>query len=335
MSTHAVKIIELAAVTPHANAERLEIVPIGGWQAVTRKGQFKGGDRAIYIEPDYLVPTKHPAFSFLAKDGKEAHRLKAVRLRGALSYGLLIEVPEALSHLPVGTNVIEELGIKRYEAPTGPMSSGADKYGLEQDLWPKLYCPKFDLENIQNHLDVIQPGEQVVITEKVDGGNARYVWHNDQLYMGSRNRWLKNEGQHFWAKALANCPAIETWCKANPDTILFGEVFGHVQALRYGRPAGHVEFIGFAALRGDTWIWHDDLFASLDAAEVPRVPVLYRGPFDMGVMQAKAEQDSPVAIGTNSHMMEGVVVVPVVERRDPDIGRVAFKYISSRYWESN
>ena len=90
MSTHSVTIIAITAVLPHGNAERLEIVPIGGWQAVVKKGEFKVGDPTIYIEPDYTVPTARPEFAFLAKAGRERHRLKAVRLRGILSYGLLI-----------------------------------------------------------------------------------------------------------------------------------------------------------------------------------------------------------------------------------------------------
>ena len=94
MSTHSVTVIEIKEVRPHDNAERLEIVPIGGWQAVVKKGQFKLGDRAIYIQPDYTVPTARPEFAFLAKEGRSRHRLKAIRLRGVLSYGLLISVPE-------------------------------------------------------------------------------------------------------------------------------------------------------------------------------------------------------------------------------------------------
>ena len=82
MSTHSVNIIEIGEVLPHDNAERLEIVPVGGWRAVVKKGQFTRGDRAVYIEPDYTVPTTHPDFAFLAREGRDRHRFKAVRLRG-------------------------------------------------------------------------------------------------------------------------------------------------------------------------------------------------------------------------------------------------------------
>lgn len=56
MSEHAVRIIEVGEVRPHANADRLCIVPVGGWSCVVSKEQFRPGSRAIYIEPDYVVP---------------------------------------------------------------------------------------------------------------------------------------------------------------------------------------------------------------------------------------------------------------------------------------
>jgi hypothetical protein len=33
-------------------------------------------------------------------------------------------------------------------------------------------------------------------------------------------------------------------------------------------------------------------------------------------------------------MREGIVIVPERERRDDQVGRVALKHISARYWES-
>jgi hypothetical protein len=45
-------------------------------------------------------------------------------------------------------------------------------------------------------------------------------------------------------------------------------------------------------------------------------------------LQVKLKRKAP-----QGHMMEGVVIVPERERRDENIGRVALKHISNRYWE--
>lgn len=327
MSTHSVNIIEIAEVRAHENAERLEIVPVGGWQAVVKKGQFKVGDRAVYIEPDYTVPTALPEFSFLHKPERDVHRLKAVRLRGTLSYGLLIPVPDRLSDRAVGDNVMEDLGIARYEPPV--TNAGADD--LPTDQWPQVYSSKFDVENLQNYPDVLELGEPVIVTEKIHGANARYVYKDGVFYMGSRTRWLKPDAKHIWRRAADNEPSIQRFCEANPGTVLYGEVYGSVQSLKYGAEPGQVRFAAFAAIEGGDWVDLDDVF---DDPIYPVAPEVYRGPYDPAVVLPLAEQDSTVPGAPAGHMREGIVIVPVNERRNDQIGRVALKHISARYWES-
>lgn len=330
MSQHSVNIIEIDRVLPHGNAERLEIVPIGGWQAVVRKGEFKRGDRAIYVEPDYVVPTALPEFSFLHKPERDSHRLKAVRLRGTLSYGLLIPVPERLRDRPVGSNVMEDLGVVRYEPPLKAMKL-QDSDALPEAEWPQLYAPKFDVENLQKWPAVFAPGEPVIATEKLDGGNARYVFHGGQMYIGSRSQWLKNDGEHMWKRAFDATTGIEAWCRANPNVILVGEVYGWVQSLRYGARQREVWFAAFAALDHGQWVNLRSLHASLEMCRVPAARVVYDGPYDLDAIRNVAEQDSGHS-SEPGHMMEGVVITPEFERTHPDIGRVCLKLISNRFW---
>ena len=115
------------------------------------------------------------------------------------------------------------------------------------------------------------------------------------------------------------------------EAILFGEVFGNVQSLKYGRE-NSVAFAGFAAMRGDAFFDQEALFASLAGFGVPSAPVLYCGPWHEERVLALAEQDSAVAGAPAGHMREGIVIVPREERRNITIGRVAFKHISARYW---
>lgn len=327
MSTHSVNIIEIAAILPHTNAERLEIVPVNGWQAVVKKGQFAPGDHAVYIEPDYTVPTARPEFAFLAKEGRERHRLKAVRLRGALSFGLLIPVPDELNSYPVGANVMASLGIERYEPPVKLARSDE----LPEAEWPQVYSSKFDVENIKKFPAVLQPGEPVIVTEKIHGANARYLSAGGIFYIGSRSNWLKPDVGHPWKRAAETDVRIQAWCEAHPGVVLYGEIYGAVQSLKYGTKQGEVRFAAFAALSAGEWLDTEQLIAD---ETLPTVPVVYRGPFDIDVIAAAAEADSSVPGAEPGHMREGVVIVPARERRNDDIGRVALKLISNRYWES-
>lgn len=325
MSTHAVSVVEIISVLPHTNAERLEIVPVGGWQAVVKKGQFAPGDCAVYIEPDYTVPTARPEFSFLAKEGRDRHRLKAVRLRGALSFGLLIPVPDELRDRPIGADVMSDLGIERYEPPVKLAKSDE----LPTDQWPEVYASKFDVESLQKYTETIRFGEEVIITEKIHGANARYLFLNGTFYMGSRTRWLKPDAMHEWRRAADTDARIKAWCEAHPGVVIYGEVFGAVQSLKYGSPNA-VRFAAFAASEKGDWL---DTGPLHDDPSLPTAPLLYRGPFTPDALKL-AEFDSMVDGAEPGHMREGIVIVPAVERRDDNIGRVALKHISNRYWES-
>jgi RNA ligase (TIGR02306 family) len=91
MSEHEAKVIKVSEIRKHENADSLEIAQIGGWTCCVRIGDFKVGDLAVFIEPDTLVPVDQSEFSFLAADAKEGKvRIKAKRLRGVPSFGLLI-----------------------------------------------------------------------------------------------------------------------------------------------------------------------------------------------------------------------------------------------------
>ena len=328
MSTHAVNIVEIDNISKHANADRLAVVNVGGWQCVVGADQFKIGDKAVYIEPDYVVDTSWPEFAFLDKKGEKApHRLKAVKLRGALSYGLLIPCPPSLATLPVGTNVMTDLGITRYVPPVRP---GNVSFGDTQELGasdrPKVQTPKFDLENLQRYPDIIQPGELVYITEKIDGTNARYMWHDGKMFVGSRNRWLKPDSDNVWVRVMNATPEIVEFCEDHPDHILYGEIYGPIQALKYGLTTP--KFAAFSMFDCNTGEW----FSMIDELTLPCAPVIYTGPYDAALVKYSAERDSTVPFTPPGHMREGVVITPVNERSDPNIGRVSLKYISQRYW---
>jgi RNA ligase (TIGR02306 family) len=335
LSTHAVNIVEIESMEDHPNADRLGIVKIGGWTCVVAKGQFKPGDRAVYIEPDYVVPTNRPEFEFLKKgrEDRTEHRMKAVRLRGQLSFGLLIPVPADVSGQPTGSNVMEVLNIRRYDPPVQVQAGGFDDALPEAD-WPQVYAPKFDVEDLRKHDEIFTPGELVIVTEKIHGGNCRVVSKNGILYIGSRGRWLKLDVKTLWTRALANTPNLAEWCAENDGTVLYGEVYGPVQELKYGLV--EPQFAAFAAVRNDKWIDQGCLHASLGEYNVPYAPVLYVGPYDRDFIAGLAEDDSNIPTAPKGHMMEGVVIVPQTERRHENLstGRVALKLISNRYWES-
>lgn len=196
ISTHEVKVIKINHIDPHPNGDFLELIKIWDYVCVVRKGQFKVGDLAAYIEPDYIVDTNRPEFSFLAKRNEEnnelIHILKRItvkRFRGIWSQGLLIPAP---SNSQEGDNVINLLGIARWE----PKETKLIKGGNFPSKGPKINPPKYDLENLRKWGKLLIPREEVICTVKLHGCNARYVW-SEEMFCGSRTTWKKQPGYYF------------------------------------------------------------------------------------------------------------------------------------------
>ena len=63
--------------------------------------------------------------------------------------------------------------------------------------------------------------------------------------------------------------------------------------------------------------------------DIPRVPVLYSGPFSKAVMIEHTE--GKTVAGSEVHMREGIVVTPRMERRTDRGERVIVKSVSEAY----
>lgn len=92
MSTFRVEIVQLDDVLPHPNADLLELAVIGGYRTVVQKGIHAPGDLVVYVPEAALLPVDIiEAFGFVGKlAGPAKNRVKAIRLRGELSQGLVL-----------------------------------------------------------------------------------------------------------------------------------------------------------------------------------------------------------------------------------------------------
>lgn len=328
MSTHSVNVIRIKEVLPHPNADKLEVVNVGEYTCLVPKGSFAAGSLAAYIEPDYVVPDS-PEFAFLA--GKR--RIGAKRLRGVWSEGLLVRAPEGSQE---GDNVMEQMGITRWEPPEPGQPGWCGVKG------PPLGClesvpdfikgiPKYDLENLKRHVHLFEKGEPCIVTEKLHGTNARYVFHDGRMYCGSRTQWRKEEPTNVYWEALKQNRWVEGYCKAYPDYVVCGEIFGDVQDLKYGAQKGQYEFRVFDVMfprigGGHHYMDWYALPPQLNTVPVVTTVTTLTVPFDMEVLKELAEKDSVFG-----GIREGLVIQPEVPRYDMKIGRVKLKLVSNRY----
>lgn len=322
---------------PHPNADTLSIQRIGDDVCVVKTDHWAGIDKGVFIHPDGLVDTSRPEFAFLASKARSDgwYRVRAATLRGVKSFGLMVPytgVDLGVKHWNPPEPRAEPLtvttksGRKVAGDPNPIKGPSPDKYDLEsgKKLWKKLFTL----------------GEEVVITEKIHGANARFCLHDGRQLCGSRSGWkherptltietlmakapemtreeadeiitamMAKSGFDWWWKAFHNDAAIGEFCRANPELLLYGEIYGQsVQGgFPYDSPSG-IAFRAFDVMKPDLTMMRYDEREALNWCGVKKVPVLFRGPFDPAAAAELAEGLSTIDGKT---LREGVVVESV------------------------
>lgn len=323
-STHKVEVVPVQ-LTPHPNADSLSIVNVfGGYPCCIRTEDWKNGDLAAYVPPDSLVDVSRPEFAFLANGSQPKHRIRSIKLRGVRSFGLLVPAPAGSQ---VGDDVADRLGVEHYE-PEIPVDTRGEAESAPAYL---RLLPRYDVESLRRHPDAFEPGERVLIYEKIHGANARYCWLDDRLWCGSRSEWKKQAAGTIWWRALETCPQIEAFCRRHPGHVLYGEVYGRVQSLHYGVPSGRIDFAAFDILGSEGRFWRWPFRHWLWEEPVPCVPLIAEIPYDFEAACAFAE--GPSLIPGANHVREGCVIRPVSERSNTGIGRLILKVVGGDYLE--
>ncbi|MGY4928695.1 RNA ligase (ATP) [Streptomyces sp. 900105755] len=337
---------EVLTVHEHPNADALELAQVGLYRAVVAKGVYRTGETALYIPEQAVLPAglieELGLTGRLA--GSNADRVRAVRLRGELSQGIVCR-PKALAGVDLAraaaerTDFAETLGITKWVPPVPPTMDG------DVESAPDL-LPWVDIENIQRYPGIFEPGEPVVLTEKLHGSACllTYVADADRVYVsskgfGAKSLALKEDPRNLYWRAVRGHGVAEAGRRLAERlgarrVGIFGEVYGAgVQDLTYGAD-GRRESLGYAAF--DVSAECDGAVRWLDAAELlagelPLVPRLFEGAYDIERVLEVASGRETVS-GRGLHLREGVVIRPVVERYSAVTGgRAIAKAVSGAY----
>lgn len=319
MSEWRVEVVRLEVVEKHPNADTLSITQVlGGYPCILRTGEFQEGEVAVYVPVDSLVPADDPRWSFLGGHW----RIRAKRLRGVFSMGLLTKADPSWE---IGRVVDKELRITKYEPPE-PLQMGGEN---EKDPG---FLPRYtDIEGLRRWPDVLQPGEMVVLTEKLHGCNGRWLWHEGRLWAGSHHAIKRENADNLWWKAAAK-HGLSVKLREAPGVAFYGEVYGQVQDLKYGAGKNDLFVAMFDALDVVTrrFLDHAAFLVLTGRLGLPTVPVLARGPWEQALCCCA---EGTTLVPGASHVREGFVVKPTVERVDFRLPsqRVIFKMHGEGY----
>lgn len=233
----------ITEILPIEGADRIEIARVQGWQSVIRKGEYKVGDRVIFVPIDTVIqPAVWNKYLWDKKDPTKPIRVKTVKLKGAISQGLifptsLVSAQEIWDHMDdpeEDVSIAGMLGITKYEKPIP-----AHLAGQVAGDFPTHLVSKTDEDNLKSNIDTLEElreADFVEVTVKIDGTSATYIKELDGTFkVCSRNLELKDsESNVHWQMARK----YNIQGNLRPGYAIQGEISGPgIQ----GNPAGYSE----------------------------------------------------------------------------------------------
>lgn len=357
MATFEAKVYKIN-IEEHPNADALEVACIGDYKCIVGKGSYNSGDLAVYIPEAAILPDW--VISRLGLEGKLAgkqkNRVKAIKLRGVLSQGLVFPLDKredgfylVKAHsdkgilVKEGDVVTDVLGITKYEPPIPTHMNGEVFSAYGKTI-------SYDIENIKKYPDVFKDGEEVIFTEKIHGTWCCFGFHPDVDSPIITSKGLSAKGLVFklnennlnnlYVKMfnnlnLNNETIIERAKKVFGDDTPFyilGEIYGKgVQDLVYDEELSFRMFDVYVGEPGSgEYLNPHDAAHLADSINIDCVPLLYHGSYSKNAVEFYTNGNEMVS-GKEKHIREGIVIKPIRERKHPELGRVILKSVSEAY----
>jgi RNA ligase (TIGR02306 family) len=342
---------KIGSVSEIPGADNIELVTVGGWNAITKKGEYQVGDKVVVATTDAVIPQDLSDLMGVTNYLRKGQRVRTVKLRGVYSECLLIPfkylAPKSLeNNVNEGDDMMTILGVTKYEPPvkTVQLSVGGRKIKYHQNPNFKVY---YKFPNQKNVPDMFNEEDEVVITRKLHGTNARYgivrkkklsLWDRVKMLFG--NHWVAfeyvygshnvekgSDSQGFYAtdvwKTVANNYDIrgKLWqhvkdtyepTDLTEGVVIYGEIYGAGIQKNYEYGLTDVKFAGFDVEVDGVYQPYINETVHFDCLQLPQVELLYQGNW------SKEEQDKFVFnnnIEGTKVPHEGVVVKSITGDR--------------------
>lgn len=270
-------------IKPIEGADNIELAIVGGWNCITKKGEYQPNDLIVVATTDAVIPQelsdKMEVTSYLRK----GQRVRTVKLRGVYSECLLIPtkyIPGFGDVYSEGTDMMERMGITKYEPPVKQIQLASGKKIRYQDN-PNFHV-YYKFPNLKNVAGLFTEEDDVQITRKIHGTNSRYgivrknklsffdkvkkffrladAWIEYEYVYGSHNVEKGSDSQGFYSTDVWRTAADKYGIKEKlwnyvrqnetPETVggglvIYGEVYGAGIQKNYEYGLKDVEFVGF------------------------------------------------------------------------------------------
>lgn len=315
-------------LTPIPGADNVELAHVLGYKVLVRKGEYKVGHLAVYVECDSVLP-EWPDFEFM-RQSKFRVKIKHFNKFNIYSQGLLfplgvLKVDWSLAVPEVGVDVTDLLQIQKYEPPVKMVNGDmAGEY--------PTFIPKTDELRAQSYPELVTAlqGQPARATLKCDGGSVTFYRKDEHIGCCFRNVEVKDGDNVLWNYAR-RIGLIEKLNSLTANVAFQGELCGqgYNGSGKYTNPmgiSGHKVFF-FSAFNIDTQTYlpeyqFSQLTTALDLDTVPQVAAwpVFNDTLDELLEMVKGLE-----------YREGVPAEGIVVRNWVGDERVSFKVINPIY----
>jgi RNA ligase (TIGR02306 family) len=313
------KVTEIKAIE---GADNIELGVVGGWNAITKKGEYKVGDLVVIATTDAVIPQELSDAMGVTSYLRKGQRVRTVKLRGVYSECLIMSkntIPTLRKHPTIseGEDLMETLGIFKYEPPAVQVQlASGRKIKYHQNPNFGVY---YKFPNLKNVAGMFTEDDLVEITRKIHGTNARYgivkkkkisIWDKVKRFFG--NEWVEYEyvyGSHNVEKGSDSQGFYDTdvwrtvaeeyaireklwslfkrykdYYNIEEGIVIYGEIYGAGIQKNYDYGLKDIEFAGFdVTINGE----YCDTARCVDifyyVLNLPYVPILYGGPWSQEI----------------------------------------------------
>ena len=347
MAFFGVTVETIDQVLPHPNADKLSLGKLKGiaFEFVIGKDQFKIGDKVLYFPIDSLLPPSIiEALNLTGRlAGKDKNRLKTIKLRGALSQGLVCSVDKLLPtdmQDKTSEEITKFLGVTKYDPPP-VLEKNANLLPLPSGQAP------YDIEGADRnqHIVDLMMDRQVGVMEKMEGQNFSVTRQEDKTFVNQRNFTIQvKEGavHSFWA--LAEKFGLLDKVKQIPgrEVIIYGEMCGpSIQGNIY-KLKQHTIFV-FDIRVDNKWMPLEEMMKTMgfttpnelghyvNEQGLAMAPLLFKGTLKEYLKDQSVQSVSNGNSLYGDTLREGIVIKPLQEDTIVSYGRLIIKQRSPVY----
>ena len=307
-------------VKPIEGADNIEQGVISGWNCIIQKGQYKVNDLVAVATTDAVIPQHLSDDMNVTNYLRKGGRVRTVKLRGVYSECLIIPIEKTglfKYEFTEGKDLMDIMYIYKYEPPAiqVQLSSGR-KIKYHQNPNFGVY---YKFPNIKNVQGMFNEFDEVEVTRKIHGTNARYgivrkskltIWDKVKRFFG--DKWVEYEyvyGSHNVEKGSDSQGFYDTdvwrtiaekhnireklwdlfkrykdYYNIEEGIVIYGEIYGAGIQKNYDYRLTDIEFAGFdVTINGKYCEVGRSIDVFCNVLELSYVPILYGGPWSQEI----------------------------------------------------